>query len=58
MPIAQKPCEASRGFAGWNFLTDFDGTNSQVFEKAIVKQYPAQGNCFLSLRQFFPETWA
>jgi hypothetical protein len=58
MPIRTKPCEVSHSTSGPHFQPDFDGTNIQVFEKILVKQYPAEGHCFLSLRQFSPETWA
>jgi hypothetical protein len=42
----------------WSDEPDSDGTNIRGFEKAIVKQYPTWADCFLSLRQIFPETWA
>jgi len=57
MPIPKKPCEASHSSSGLHFLPDRDGTNIHVFEEILMKQYPAQGHCFFSLRQFLPETW-
>jgi hypothetical protein len=51
MSLGQKPCEVSHRFTGRYFQPNFDGTDNQVFEKLLVKQYPAQGHCFLSLRQ-------
>jgi hypothetical protein len=49
MPLGQQPCEVSHRFTGRHFQPNFDGTDNQVFEKILVKQYPAQGHCFLSL---------
>jgi hypothetical protein len=51
MPTRQKPGEVSHSIYALHFLPDFVGTNIQVFEKLLGKQYPAQGHCFLSLRQ-------
>jgi hypothetical protein len=51
MPLGQQPCDVSRSFSRRHFQPNFDGTDNQVFEKILVKQYPLQGHCFLSLRQ-------
>ncbi|MGE0465273.1 MAG: hypothetical protein AB7P44_02360 [Steroidobacteraceae bacterium] len=58
MPIGQDSIAVSCHFSGRLFSADPDGMNIQRHEKTIVKRQPAKGYCFLSLRQFFPETWA
>jgi hypothetical protein len=35
-----------------------DGTKNQGLSEFFDNQYPRYRYCFLSLRQFFPETWA
>ena len=56
MPIPKKLRETSHSPSGLHIQPDSDGTNIQVPEKPLAKQCSALGHCFLSLRQFFPET--
>ncbi|MGE0465280.1 MAG: hypothetical protein AB7P44_02395 [Steroidobacteraceae bacterium] len=51
MPLGQDSIAISCHFSGRLFSADPDGMNIQSLEKTIVKQQPAQGYCFLSLRQ-------
>jgi hypothetical protein len=47
-----------RGGLGEPIQVDFAGTNIQGVKIVPVNQRLASGSCFLSLRQFFPETSA
>ncbi len=51
-------CECCTGGSGEPIQVDFAGTNIQGVKIVPVKQRLARSYCFLSLRQFFPETWA